>query len=498
MEPANNEYNPVNQRAVARARECLKDMSRGLPDIGADSNLSNSRFDSTLRECTIPRSPGIGCLSLSLDKCINLCAEGPTAEVWEDILRQEKVSYRHAKRSDTLNSEAVNIGIDTPELRQRIEQLGGIWILEPSETSGPSEPLNVLDCRLPSDYLSVETIKQGTIVKLLRSFTADLSKLNSTLHANSLFVLREALLRGFALAGIPYVHPWYYPTPTPSVCLFRVDVDYVCSDELEQMREVSCQFGIRGTYFVNISGEEEYEDEIGHLNLARPTTPERVGVLKDLLAEGNEIGNHGYWHMVFGDVQQNLENISRAQDMIRGILGCECRGFASPGCEHNAALAEALRGCSFDYGCNLACDFGAHPLFRRDGSPLEVPFSCVNDVMLEHIADPGLREFVMRRLQEFYLNWIDRQIVTGSPISILAHPHLAGRDFRLFWPVIFQKIADRQLPSFRLQEFTNWWNKRDRAIFTACLTENAIQIRTDLSPCVVEVCDGGERYLKVI
>ncbi len=111
---------------------------------------------------------------------------------------------------------------------------------------------------------------KGKVEKLLKDKKDKIYLLESVFTPPS----REKLIKAYNLLNIPYIHFWYYPIPCPSVFLFRVDVDYVYPEGLKNLLKISKKFGVKGTYFLNISGEEEFDEEIGHLKLKKPTTPE--------------------------------------------------------------------------------------------------------------------------------------------------------------------------------------------------------------------------------
>jgi radical SAM protein with 4Fe4S-binding SPASM domain len=148
---------------------------------------------------------------------------------------------------------------------------------------------------------------------------------------------REKLIKAYNLLNIPYIHFWYYPTPRPTIFLFRIDVDYIYLKGLENLFKISKKFGIKGTYFLNISGEEEFDEKIGHLKLKKPTTPEpeRKKIMSKILEKGNEIANHGYWHYVFDNIKDNYKNIRKCRYYLKKLFGIKDEGFASPGWDWN-------------------------------------------------------------------------------------------------------------------------------------------------------------------
>jgi hypothetical protein len=179
--------------------------------------------------------------------------------------------------------------------------------------------------------------------------------------------MKRTLIEAFHMAGIPYIHLWYYPQDTSSVFLFRQDVDYVDTVGVDNLLSVCSRYNIRGTYFVNMSGEEEFEDEIGHLNLKEPETPRRLQYLEKIKNAGNEIGNHGYWHYVFETCEGNDENIKRCDHLLKELLSVTAKGFSAPGGTWHVELGRAIQQNGFAYGSNSSLDSGGFSVLSLRG-----------------------------------------------------------------------------------------------------------------------------------
>lgn len=294
--------------------------------------------------------------------------------------------------------------------------------------------------------------------------------------------LRNVLIEGFHALGKPYIHLWYYPMPKPTILLFRQDVDYVDSRGVAALFRVTKNHGIRGTYFINMSGEEEVEDDIGHLKLDRPITIERKASLIPLLEADNEFANHGYWHWVFDDVEHNIQNIQRCSQHMLEVFGVHDEGFASPGGTWNYELARAIDRSGMKYSSNITLDNGGfpyHPVYDgKRARALEIPCNPISDVAF----DPRPQPEDLRRLQTYYLNYIDEQIRIREPITLFGHPHLSGRSADTFYPPIFEKIQRRGIPVMTYADFTYWWLKRET---------NNLSVQTDGSRIILGATDAG-------
>ncbi len=287
----------------------------------------------------------------------------------------------------------------------------------------------------------------------------------------SVFTLpsREKLIKAYKLLKIPYIHFWYYPIPCPSIFLFRIDVDYVYLEGLKGLLKISKKFKIKGTYFLNISGEEEFDEEIGHLKLKKPTTPERKEIIFKILKEDNEIANHGYWHCVFDNFKNNYENIRKCRYYLKKLFGIKDQGFASPGWHWNKEIARAVNKNDFLYSSHTASDRGEFPFYEYYGNKkasfLEIPFFEISDAKFESILKSS-RNYLniqksAKKLRGDYLKYIDEQIKYNKPIAIMGHSHLLGKIAGSVLSSIFKKVSHLKIPNYTLKEFAGWWKRRE-------------------------------------
>lgn len=251
----------------------------------------------------------------------------------------------------------------------------------------------------------------------------------------------------------------------PSAFLFRQDIDYVDEKGLDSLLKITKKFGIRGTYFVNISGEEEFDEEIGHMKLKKPTTPGRRKVLQKILIQGNEIANHGYWHYVFDSVEENYRNIGRCSFYLKKLLKIKDNGFAAPGGIRNVGLDKAVNKSKFLYSCNTLSRKNTLPYYPKNSKVLEIPFFKGSDVDFEQILkssnDPNRLRVVSEKLKRIYLNYIEQQVQNNKPIAILGHPHLLGKIAESVLPPIFRRISKLKIPNYTIGEFAECWKNKN-------------------------------------
>ncbi len=315
------------------------------------------------------------------------------------------------------------------------------------------------------DNFSSINILVGFLIKKTKDFLNDRNRvwiIESTPNPS-----RKKLIEAFRSLDIPYIHLWYYPTGCFSIFLFRVDVDYVHLKGLENIFEFTKKFKIKGTYFINISGEEEFDEEIGHLKLKNPTTPERKDILKNILSEGNEIANHGYWHYVFDNFKENDENIKKCRLYLKHLFYVKDEGFCAPGGVWNLELLKTLNKNKFLYSCNTVSQKGEFPYYPHfsifKSKSLEIPFYQVSDAKFESLLKSTfINPEVSDRLKEYYLKHIKKQLKSNRPIAIMVHPHLMGKIAKKVLPAIFRKISQLNIQNYSLKEFAEWWRKREK------------------------------------
>lgn len=413
-----------------------------------------------------------------MDLNISLFGEKKGVFGWVEILEQEKLPFRYIGKNQEKFSP-VNILTGFEITSETIGEFIGnkkIFVLEP--------PFVVKGNK--SGEIPKISIRQRKNLLLISRNISSLLLDNKNNRTRILNILKKIILKAFKVANLPYVHIWYYPTPCRTIFLFRQDVDYVDKVGMKNLIRVTSKFNIRGTYFVNISGEEEFDEQIGHLKMSKPTTPIRKEVLFECIGQDNEMANHGYWHMVFDDFQNNFHNIKKCSVDLYKLFCINAKGFASPGAEWNINLAKAIDKNELLYSCNGLNDggFPYHPYLNNGRAKvLEVPFYFLCDASLEHIDS---REAQMV-LEGYYLSLIKKNTNESEPIAIIGHPHLIGGIAMKFYLPIFQKINDLLIPNLKIEEFVYWWSRREKAKLSCRIVNNKLIIKCNCPGILFEV-----------
>lgn len=77
---------------------------------------------------------------------------------------------------------------------------------------------------------------------------------------------------------------------------------------------------------------------------------ENPELLKAIFERGHEIGNHGYHHLNYDQLsyERNKEEILKADDVIKSILGIELKYFAPPAGAYNDYTIKACKDLNYD------------------------------------------------------------------------------------------------------------------------------------------------------
>jgi len=355
--------------------------------------------------------------------------------------------------------------------------------------------------KVPFEYKG-ERLENFSSVNILVGFPKEKIKKFQKKEKDRVFLLESAftlpsrgkLIKAYKLLNIPYIHFWYYPTTYPSVFLFRVDIDYVDFEGVKNILEITKRYRIRGTYFVNISGDEEFDEEIDFSPLKVPTTPQRREILQKLLNENNELANHGYRHKVYDDFESNYKNIKKCGYYLKKLFNIKDRGFSSPGGEWNKELLKAISKNKLSYCSHTTSEESKLPFYEYYNGEkmkvLEIPFYEVSDGKFEPFLknSQNLKHIqkVSEKLKKNYLKYIERQLKNNEPIAIMAHPHLLGKIAKNVLLPVLRKISQLKIPNYTLKEFAEWWKERENFELKYYKRNNKIEIHSN-NPALVEI-----------
>lgn len=406
---------------------------------------------------------------------------------WMAILDQEKIPFKYC---GVFLSNFSTVNILVGYLPQQLPQKDfnsdrRIFLIEPRLYKNKQKEIHKRD--------KLHILHKKNLIIFTENVSARLSQLKNS-DGEMKQKLKDILILAFQRLHLPYIHIWYYPFPSKTIFLFRQDVDYIDRRGIKSLINVTSKYGIRGTYFINVSGEEEFDEKIGPLKLPKPTTPDRKDILFDLLKMNNEIANHGYWHWVFTDYKNNLKNIRIAQQFFTSELRVTPDGFASPGGAFNKNLLKAIEKSCFLYSSN-GLHNGGFPFYPiidgRKSQTLEIPFYFLCDASIER------RNFLAfwRVLRDYYMILIRESQVSHIPIAILGHPDITGRSATYFYKPIFRAITADKIPTMTAVEFAQWWKKRTKMKISSNLSKNNVCVKSPYGNFFVQIHYRGKEKI---
>lgn len=192
--------------------------------------------------------------------------------------------------------------------------------------------------------------------------------------------------------------------------------------------------GVNATFFIP-----------GHTALAYPD------IVRRIVAEGHEVGHHGWVHesLVGLDPAKERDVFARGLEALHRTAGANPVGFRSPGCDFSPATVDILLENGFLYDSSFSAqDFQPHYLrqgdrwsvdepyeFGRHVAIAEIPFSWTLDDFPHFEFDPGwsTEQSPASAVREIWQAEFDyaHQNEGGGVFTLCMHPEVIGRAHRL-------------------------------------------------------------------
>ncbi len=234
----------------------------------------------------------------------------------------------------------------------------------------------------------------------------------------------------FIQSGNDFVHLSQNPEDFKSIFLFRIDTDYGSMQQIENLYELSIEYNIPLTWFVETKSQKDW-----------------LTIYSDL--ENQEIGLHCHEHEVFSSYADNYLNIKKGIDIMNDA-GISPKGFAAPFGKWNDGLAQAVRDLNFEYSSEFSFDY--------DNLPSETQFSTIQ-IPVHPICIGSLRRqgYSPDEMVKYFHAQIEKKIYLNEPIVFYHHP--THENYNVV-ESIFQRINEIGIRSFTFREYSNWWKVR--------------------------------------
>jgi peptidoglycan/xylan/chitin deacetylase (PgdA/CDA1 family) len=245
-------------------------------------------------------------------------------------------------------------------------------------------------------------------------------------------------------ASVPRI-PWPDGIRCPVVLAFHVDAEslFIATDPDNATRPITVS---QGTYGPRLGVPRILrllrEHEIKTTFFVPGITAERHPyAVEAIVADGHEIGHHGYTHRRPDSLSltEEDEELGRGLEVLRRLSGQEIRGYASPSWEYSTNTIALLQKHGFSYACD-AMDEDVPYYVHVDDSPtdlVELPVSWTLDdgplywfglLPPLHMGGPYAEP---SRVFELWSSEFDSLYEEGAYFQLTMHPFLTGRAVRI-------------------------------------------------------------------
>ena len=183
--------------------------------------------------------------------------------------------------------------------------------------------------------------------------------------------MRLMLRRAFDSINFPLCRLSPTPPGEPLPFIFRVDIDYMVDPGLGLLRRATADYGWKITGFINISGEELWEDT----GIPPPNGRQNIENLRwipDFAEEGHEVASHGVRHLLWAKRRNNFDDISEARKILEDLCNHPVVGHAFPGGLWHPEAALAASEAGFRYTTEAAIAWAGQPFISVE-RPYHLP-----------------------------------------------------------------------------------------------------------------------------
>jgi hypothetical protein len=231
-----------------------------------------------------------------------------------------------------------------------------------------------------------------------------------------------------------------FPYPYRSAFNFRVDLDEPIPEDYHRFSLSRNLLSDCSTHFVSTHAYENAQE-----------------VLDDLRRHDTQ--SHGHFHYVYRDAEANLQNLRRADRILRD-RGFEPTGFAAPHGRWNVGLDDAIESLGYQYSSDFQLGHDDLPFFPWKGNRfsrvLQIP---VHPICEGLFLDAGARDGGI--VKDHLCRVVEEKIQTGEPALVYGHPE--RRLSRMPEVLIaLSRLIERYPLVWRttLSEFSRWWRWR--------------------------------------
>jgi len=343
-------------------------------------------------------------------------------------VQKKRVTKLRINTSDNLFGDLGNIDIYSEVLKHPIasDAEKTIWI-------NSAETFPYIFCGLPigSLFLNSNTVQKEFFV---RGKGVASEHVNSVSKQKLVHLVLRLLIRLHNFLNIPFVHKWWHPESSDTVCLFRIDSDFATQFEVKELTEfLNCE-KLPNSWFLHVKAHENWLDLFHQVN-------------------HSEMAVHGYYHKVYTSHLRNKRNIRVAMKKLRSAR-FKPNGYASPYGIWNETVEDSLKDFHFSYSSEFSYAYNCLPLFTS-GNSLQLP---IHPVCTASLEKAGADETEMIR---YFTGVAETQHYFHDPLAFYHHP---SDNHLNVWRYLFRKIKEKPNIKFMtFLEWATWWHKRESA-----------------------------------
>jgi hypothetical protein len=238
--------------------------------------------------------------------------------------------------------------------------------------------------------------------------------------------------------GLPFVRLWNFPNGARSLFCLRIDTDNGSEEQLKELSQVVHRNGISATWFIDAKSHAKSIKSVAELH-------------------EQEFGIHCFTHETFPDYERNVQNIRKAQAVLRETK-FRLHGFAAPFGTWNNELGRAIVDCGFEYSSEFSYDYDnlpSVPQLQGGEGALQIPIHPIC------IGSLKRHSYNSEQMIRYFASVVERKIAVREPIIFYHHP----RDMHLNvleW--LFQEMRYEKVPVRTMGEYASWWKMRTASI----------------------------------
>lgn len=156
-----------------------------------------------------------------------------------------------------------------------------------------------------------------------------------------------------------------------------------------------------------------------------------------IVADGHEIGHHGYLHEWVdpSDPDAEVEALEKGLEALQKVVGVRPKGYRSPAGETSHNVFRLLKEKGFEYDSSMLDDYQPYRTTLLDGTPgvIEIPWHwSLDDAIycLFHIKSPRA-VFTNQHILQVWKDEFDAIREWGGVFNLVMHPQVIGRPSRL-------------------------------------------------------------------